>query len=83
MNTVYNLTDRFGPRLLNSPQFRQGRRLGSVPTEGVGPEQCSPGEVGGGHSRLEEYTLRGQHGGTCVSAAIGVPVAWTSGTTAW
>src|SRR5271165_6648386 len=23
MNTMYNLTDRFGPRLVNSPQFKR------------------------------------------------------------
>jgi len=86
MNTMYNLTDRYGPRLTNSPQFR---RAGDW---AVGQLK----EWGLSNVHLEKWATAGGRGGpipswelTGFSAAmveptfmpiIGYPMAWTGST---
>src|SRR5580658_7093001 len=86
MNTMYNLTDRFGPRLTNSPQFR---RAGDW---AVGQLK----EWGLSNVKLEKWATAGGRGGsipswevTGFSAAmveptymplIAYPQAWSGGT---
>src|SRR5579885_3390946 len=80
MNIMYNLTDRYGPRLTNSPQFRRAGDwavsqlkewgLSNVHLEKWGP--FGPGweylSYSGNMIEPTGYTL------------IGTPVAWTNGT---
>ena len=75
MNIMYNLTDRYGPRLTNSPQFRARGRLGGGPAEGVGLEQRSSGEMVHRRrtrrpdSELGDQRLQRRHGRTDLHAA--------------
>jgi len=80
MNTMYNLTDRFGPRLVNSPQFRRAgdwavTQLKEWGLSNVHLEKWAAGIPGW------EYTY---YAGSMIEPTyqplIGVPVAWTAGT---
>ncbi len=80
MEVMYNLTDRYGPRLVNSPQFRAAgdwaaKQLNEWGLANVHLEKWAAGIPGW------EYT---SYSGAIVDPVyqpiIGVPVAWTAGT---
>jgi carboxypeptidase Q len=80
MEIVYNLTDRYGPRLVNSPQFRAAgdwavKQLNDWGLDNVHLEKWAANIPGW------EYTY---YNGAIVEPVyqpiIGVPVAWTPGT---
>jgi carboxypeptidase Q len=86
MNTMFNLTDRFGPRLVNSPQFK---RAGEWAVK-----QLS--DWGMSNAHLEKWSTAGGRGGAIPSweitgysgamveptymPIIGYPQAWSGGT---
>jgi carboxypeptidase Q len=86
MNTMFNLTDRYGPRLVNSPQFR---RAGEWAVK-----QLS--DWGMSNAHLEKWSTAGGRGGAIPSweitgysgamveptymPIIGYPQAWSGGT---
>ena len=86
MNTMYNLTDRFGPRLVNSPQFK---RAGDWAVSQLK-------EWGMTNAHLEKWSTAGGRGGAIPSweitgysgamteptymPLIGYPQAWSGGT---
>ena len=86
MNTMYNLTDRFGPRLVNSPQFK---RAGDWAVSQLK-------EWGMANAHLEKWSTAGGRGGAIPSweitgytgamteptymPLIGYPQAWSGGT---
>ena len=86
MNIMYNLTDRYGPRLTNSPQFRAAGEWATGQLK----------EWGLSNVHLEKWATTGGRGGaipswqiTAYSGAmveptympiIGYPQAWTGGT---
>ncbi len=84
METMYNLTDRYGPRLTNSPQFRAAgdwavKQLKEWELSNVHLEKwATPADNPIPSWQLTEYD------GAMVSptymSIIGVPVAWTAGT---
>ena len=86
MNIMYNLSDRYGPRLVNSPQFKRAGEWAVSELKGWG--------IGNAH--LEKWSTAGGRGGpipsweiTGYSGAmveptympiIGYPQAWSGGT---
>ena len=86
MNIMYNLTDRYGPRLTNSPQFRAAGEWATGQLK----------EWGLSNVHLEKWATTGGRGGTIPSwqitaysgamveptymPIIGYPQAWTGGT---
>jgi hypothetical protein len=86
MNTMFNLTDRFGPRLVNSPQFK---RAGDWAVSQLK-------EWGMTNAHLEKWSTAGGRGGAIPSweitgytgamteptymPLIGYPQAWSGGT---
>jgi hypothetical protein len=80
MDIMYNLTDRYGPRLTNSPQFRVAGQWAAGQLK----------EWGLGNVQLEKWTseipgwqctyFAGSMVEPSYQALIGVPVAWTGGT---
>jgi hypothetical protein len=86
MNIMYNLSDRFGPRLVNSPQFKRAGDWAVTQLK----------EWGIGNAHLEKWSSEGLQGGplpswemTGYSGAmveptympiIGYPQAWSGGT---
>jgi carboxypeptidase Q len=86
MNIMYNLTDRFGPRLVNSPQFKRAGEWAVTQLK----------EWGIGNAHLEKWSTEGGRGGAIPSweitgysgamveptfmPIIGYPQAWSGGT---
>jgi len=86
MNTMFNLTDRYGPRLVNSPQFR---RAGEWAVKQLT-------DWGMSNAHLEKWSTAGGRGGAIPSweitgysgamveptymPIIGYPQAWSGGT---
>jgi hypothetical protein len=86
MNTMYNLTDRFGPRLVNSPQFKRAGEWAVTQLK----------EWGMANAHLEKWSTAGGRGGAIPSweitgysgamveptymPIIGYPQAWSGGT---
>lgn len=86
MNTMYNLTDRYGPRLVNSPQFK---RAGEWAVKQLT-------DWGMSNAHLEKWSTAGGRGGAIPSweitgysgamveptymPIIGYPQAWSGGT---
>jgi carboxypeptidase Q len=86
MNTMYNLTDRFGPRLVNSPQFKRAGDWAVTQLK----------EWGMTNAHLEKWATAGGRGGALPSweitgysgamveptymPIIGYPQAWSGGT---
>jgi hypothetical protein len=86
MNTMYNLTDRFGPRLVNSPQFKRAGDWAVTQLK----------EWGMSNAHLEKWSTAGGRGGAIPSweitgysgamveptymPIIGYPQAWSGGT---
>ena len=86
MDTMWNLTDRYGPRLTNSPQFRAAgdwavSQLKEWGLSNVHLEKWSTAEVPAGAIPGWEVT---RYSGAMVEPSympiIGLPIAWTSGT---
>jgi len=80
MDLVYNLTDRYGPRLTNSPQFRAAGEwaVGQLKEWGLSNVQLEkwPSDMPGW-----QYTyFAGSMVEPVYQPLIGVPVAWTGGT---
>jgi hypothetical protein len=86
MNIMYNLTDRFGPRLVNSPQFKRAGDWAVTQLK----------EWGMSNAHLEKWSTAGGRGGAIPSweitgysgamveptymPIIGYPQAWSGGT---
>ena len=86
MNTMYNLTDRYGPRLTNSPQFRRAgdwavSQLKEWGLSNVHLEKWSTAGVRGGAIPSWEFT---HYDAAMVEPTymplIGYPQAWSGGT---
>ncbi len=84
MDLVYNLTDRYGPRLTNSPQFRAAGdwAVGQLKEWGlsnVNLEKWATPE----NNKIPSWQYTHYSGNMvepACQAIIGVPVAWTAGT---
>ncbi|MGD1068937.1 MAG: M20/M25/M40 family metallo-hydrolase [Bryobacteraceae bacterium] len=86
MDTLWNLTDRYGPRLTNSPQFRAAANwaVGRLREWGLSNVQLEPWST----AKLETGPIPGWqltgYSGAMVEPAYmpieGIPVAWTAGT---
>jgi len=86
MNTMFNLTDRYGPRLVNSPQFKRAGEWAVTQLK----------EWGMSNAHLEKWSTAGGRGGAIPSweitgysgamveptymPIIGYPQAWSGGT---
>ncbi len=84
METMYNLTDHYGPRLTNSPQFRAAGdwAVGQLKEWGLAnvhlEKWATPADNPIPSWQLEEY--EGAMLSPTYMSLIGVPVAWTAGT---
>jgi carboxypeptidase Q len=86
MNTMYNLTDRFGPRLTNSPQFRRAgdwavSQLKEWGLSNVHLEKWST--AGGRGGPIPSWEMTGYSGAMVEPTympIIGYPHAWSGGT---
>src|ERR1039458_5974001 len=80
METMYNLTDRYGPRLTNSPQFRAAGQwaVGQLKEWGLSNVQLEPwsSDMPGWQCTY----FAGSMIEPTYQSLIGVPVAWTGGT---
>jgi len=84
MNIMYNLTDRYGPRLTNSPQFRAAgdwavSYLKELGLSNVHLEKWATPE----NNKIPSWQVMGYSGAMVEPTympIIGVPVAWTAGT---
>ena len=86
MNLIYNLTDRYGPRLTNSPQFRAAgdwavAQLKEWGLSNVNLEKWPTERLRGGSIPSWQFT---RYTGAMVEPSympiIGYPQAWTAGT---
>jgi Zn-dependent M28 family amino/carboxypeptidase len=86
METMYNLTDRFGPRLVNSPQFRRAgewavKKLTEWGMTNAHLEKWST--AGGRGGALPSWEITGYSGAMVEPTympLIGYPQAWSGGT---
>ena len=86
MNTMWSLTDRYGPRLTNSPQFHAAgewavTQLKEWGMSNVALEKWSTTDVTSG--AIPGWQITGYSGAMVEPSympIIGMPVAWTSGT---
>lgn len=86
MNTMYNLTDRFGPRLVNSPQFKRAgewavSQLKDWGMTNVHLEKWST--AGGRGGAIPSWEITGYSGAMVEPTympIIGYPQAWSGGT---
>jgi hypothetical protein len=84
MNIMYNLTDRYGPRLTNSPQFRAAGAwaegyLKELGLSNVHLEKWATPDT----NKIPSWQITGYSGAMVdptYMPIIGVPVAWTAGT---
>lgn len=86
MNIMYNLTDRYGPRLTNSPQFRAAGdwAVGQLKEWGLSNVHLEHWSTAGGRGgAIPSWEIKG-YTGAMVSPTymplIGYPQAWTGGT---
>lgn len=84
MNIMYNLTDRYGPRLTNSPQFRAAGAWAEGYLKELGlsnvhlEKWATPDD-----NKIPSWQITGYSGAMVdptYMPIIGVPVAWTAGT---
>jgi hypothetical protein len=86
MNTMYNLTDRFGPRLVNSPQFKRAgewavKQLTDWGMTNAHLEKWST--AGGRGGAIPSWEITGYSGAMVEPTympIIGYPQAWSGGT---
>ena len=86
MDLVWNLTDRYGPRLTNSPQFREAGdwAVGQLKEWGLANVKLEPWptkDVPSG--AIPGWQVKGYSGAMIAPSympIIGVPIAWTKGT---
>ncbi len=81
MDTMFFLTDVYGPRLTNSPNYKAAgdwavKRLEEYGLVNVKEEKWGPFGKGWANKYYEAHMVEPQ-----VSALIGIPLAWTAGTT--
>ena len=79
MDTMFYLTDVYGPRLTNSPNYKAAgdwtvKRLEEYGLVNVKEEKWGPFGKGWANKYYEAHMVEPQ-----VSALIGIPLAWTSG----
>jgi carboxypeptidase Q len=80
MDTMFYLTDVYGPRLTNSPNYKAAgdwtvKRLEEYGLVNVKEEKWGPFGKGWANKYYEAHLVEPQ-----VSALIGIPLAWTAGT---
>ena len=86
MNTMYNLTDRYGPRLTNSPQFRAAGEwaVGQLKEWGMSNVHLEKWATTGGRGgAIPSWEIKGYSGAMVEPTympIIGYPQAWTGGT---
>ncbi len=86
MNTMYNLTDRYGPRLVNSPQFKRAgewavKQLTDWGMTNAHLEKWST--AGGRGGAIPSWEITGYSGAMVEPTympIIGYPQAWSGGT---
>jgi carboxypeptidase Q len=86
MNIMYNLTDRYGPRLTNSPQFKRAGdwAVGQLKEWGLSNVHLEKWSTAGGRGGpIPSWEITG-YGGAMVEPTympiIGYPQAWSGGT---
>jgi len=86
MDVMYQLTDHYGPRLTNSPQFRRAGEwaVGQLKEWGLSNVHLEKWATGGGRGGpIPSWEVTGYSGAMVEPTympIIGVPVAWTAGT---
>ncbi len=86
MNIMYNLTDRYGPRLTNSPQFRAAGdwAVGQLKEWGLSNVHLEKWSTAGGRGGpIPSWEMKGYSGAMVEPTympLIGYPQAWTGGT---
>src|SRR5271157_5306680 len=86
METMYNLSDRYGPRLTNSPQFRAAGNwaVGQLKEWGLSNVHLEPWSTkdvqGGAIPSWELVSYNGAMVEPTYMPIIGMPSAWTAGT---
>ncbi|SPE42630.1 Peptidase M28 [Candidatus Sulfopaludibacter sp. SbA3] len=86
MATMYNLTDRYGPRLTNSPQFRAAGEwaVGQLKEWGLSNVHLEKWATTGGRGgAIPSWEIKGYSGAMVEPTympIIGYPQAWTGGT---
>ncbi len=86
MNIMYNLTDRYGPRLTNSPQFRAAGdwAVGQLKEWGLSNAHLEKWSTAGGRGgAIPSWEIKGYSGAMVEPTympLIGYPQAWTGST---
>jgi carboxypeptidase Q len=86
MNTMYNLTDRFGPRLVNSPQFKRAGdwAVSQLKEWGMTNAHLEKWATAGGRGgAIPSWEIKGYSGAMTEPTympLIGYPQAWSGGT---
>jgi hypothetical protein len=86
MNIMYNLTDRFGPRLTNSPQYRRAGEwaVGQLKEWGLSNVSLEKWATAGGRGgAIPSWEITGYSGAMVEPTympLIGYPQAWSGGT---
>jgi hypothetical protein len=86
MDTMYNLTDRFGPRLVNSPQFKRAGEwaVSRLKEWGIANAHLEKWSTAGGRGGpLPSWEITGYSGAMVEPTympIIGYPQAWSGGT---
>jgi len=86
MTTMYNLTDRYGPRLTNSPQFRRAGdwAVGQLKEWGLANVKLEKWPTAGGRGGpIPSWEVTGYSGAMVEPTympLIGIPQAWSGGT---
>jgi hypothetical protein len=86
MNTMYNLTDRYGPRLTNSPQFRRAGdwAVGQLKEWGLSNVHLEKWATAGGRGgSIPSWEITGYSGAMVEPTympLIGYPQAWSGST---
>src|SRR5215469_17566548 len=86
MTIMYNLTDRYGPRLTNSPQFRRAGdwAVGQLKEWGLSNVNLEKWSTAGGRGgAIPSWEMTGYSGAMVEPTympIIGMPSAWTAGT---
>jgi len=83
MNIMYNLTDRYGPRLTNSPQFRAAGEWATSYLKELGLSNVHLEKWSTDPNKIPSWQITGYSGAMVEPTympIIGVPVAWTGST---
>lgn len=86
METMYNLTDRYGPRLVNSPQFKRAGEwaVSQLKTWGMSNVHLEKWSTAGGRGgAIPSWEITGYSGAMVEPTympLIGYPQAWSGGT---